>query len=75
MKFSMDGFRKQLNIDLIDLKQKIERVVAGKNFDADDLTESFNTIAQHSNLINCVYNDNDETFSDLSHISIDEIVA
>lgn len=71
MKFSMNGFRKSLNQDLIDLKIKLERVVAGKNFDADDLKESFNVIAQHSNVLNCVYDNDDEEFSDLSDLVIE----
>ena len=73
MNFSMDGFRKQLNVDLGDLKAILERVVAGKNFDVDDLAESFNIIVQHSNMINCVYDEGDASFSDLSHIVLDEI--
>lgn len=73
MKFSMNGFRKALNQDLIDLKLKLERVVAGKNFDADELKESFNVIDQHSNVLNCVYDNNDDEFSDLSDLAIEEL--
>ena len=73
MKFSMDGFRKQLHVDLDDLKQILERVMLGKNFDTDELAESFNIIVQHSNFINCVYSDKEEEFSNLSELRLDEL--
>ena len=73
MKFSMNGFRRQLHTDLDDLKQILERVMLGKHFDTDELAESFNIIVQHSNLLNCVYSDKEDEFSDLSNLHLEGI--
>lgn len=73
MKFSMNGFRKGLSWDIQTLRDVVWRAANGKAFDPDELIDAANAVISHSNVINCVYDDNDPEFSDLSHIEVKSI--
>jgi hypothetical protein len=73
MKFSMNGFRRQLSGDVGDLRFLIQKIVNGDHVDHEDLIDSINAVITHSNVINCVYSNDDPDFSDMSHLEIDHI--
>lgn len=73
MKFSMDGFRKTLSKDVRSLRDIIKDVVEGNDYDEDDLIEAVNEVIQHSNVLNCVSIEGDESFTDISNISVEYI--
>ena len=73
MKFSMNGFRKQLSNDVHVLKNMVSSVVAGEFYEIDDLINAMNDVIRHSNVINCVYQKGDPDFRDMSTIEIDYI--
>jgi len=70
MKFSMNGFRKQLSNDVDELREMVKNVLNDDYIDKDDLVEAMNDVITHSNVINCVYDDDDPNFSDISDIEI-----
>lgn len=73
MKFSMNGFRRQLSNDVSKLSELVEDVLRGDHYDEDDLVEAMNDVITHSNLINCVYSEGDEHFDDMSELEVEHI--
>lgn len=73
MKFSMNGFRRQLSGDVSNLRDMVENVAFGDWFDREDLINAMNQVITHSNVINCVYCKDDPDFSDLSDIRIENL--
>jgi len=73
MKFSMNGFRRQLSNDVKSLKDIVELVINESFYDKDDLVEAVNDVITHSNVVNCVYNDNDPDFIEMSDVEIDHL--
>lgn len=73
MNVSMDGFRKGLSGNVQNLRAIVERVSVGDHYDNDELIEAMNDVIQDSNVLNCIYSENDELFSDISHIEVEPI--
>lgn len=73
MKFSMNGFRRSLSAEVDRLRQEVERVVMGAGYDEEELAEAMNAVVTASNVINCVYQDGDDNFSDISDLEIPHI--
>jgi len=73
MKFSMNGFRRQLHNDVAELRQIAQRMVDGEFYAQIDFINAVNQIVQHSNVINCVYNDGDENFTDMSKMEVEQL--
>ena len=73
MKFSMNGFRKNLSGDAATLRDIVESVVNGDYYDNQDLIDAMNQIITHSNVINCVFQKDDPDFSDISHVEIEHL--
>jgi hypothetical protein len=73
MKFSMNGFRKQLSSDVTALRDIVRAVVDGDHYDKQDLIDAVNNIITHSNVVNCVYHKDDPDFSDISHIEVEHL--
>lgn len=73
MKFSMNGFRRQLSESCNQLKYIAQRILNDDFYDDEDLVEAVNEIIRHSNVLNCVYTDGDESFTDMSHVQIERI--
>ena len=73
MNFSMDGFRKHLSRDVQDLRDIVEAVVKGESFDNNELIEAMDDVVSQSNIINCVYKQDDPHFSDLSDLQVRHI--
>ena len=73
MKFSMNGFRRQLSEDCENLKQVVEQQMAGALFDEQDLIDAVNQIITHSNVINCVFDKERPECTDMSDIGVKHI--
>jgi len=69
MKFSMNGFRRNLVSDTNELGDAIRKIISDGSLDGDDeieLADLFNSIACHANCLNCVSISGDDMFSDMS---------
>tara|TARA_R110001583_G_scaffold34551_2_gene115897 strand:+ start:3053 stop:3280 length:228 start_codon:yes stop_codon:yes gene_type:complete len=73
MKFSMDGFRDQLSNDTRALKEIVGAVIRGEHYDEKDLVEAVNEVITKSNVLNCVYQEGDPLFNDMSEVSVEPI--
>lgn len=73
MKFSMNGFRRQLSADVRYLKELVEQVLCDDHVGKDDLRDAMNDVIQHSNVVNCVYQKDDPDFTDMSDWEIAHI--
>lgn len=72
MKVSMNGFRKNLSGDVEKLRELIKEVINDENwYDKQDLVDAMNQVIIHSNVLNCIFVEGDEDFSDLSHIELE----
>lgn len=73
MKFSMNGFRRNLSRDVNRLREIVECVLNDEYYDKTDLLEEMNQMVTHSNVINCVYEKDDPDFTDMSDLEIKHI--
>jgi hypothetical protein len=73
MKFSMNGYRRKLSHDVQLLRNISERIALGNNFDSDELVIAVNNVITDSNIINCVYDDKESDFTDMSNLSVEHI--
>lgn len=73
MQFSMDGFRESLSEDIKALRDIVSSIINEEHYDEDDLIEEMNKVITSSNVINCVFDDDNPSFNDISHIAIEHI--
>jgi hypothetical protein len=73
MIFSMNGFRRQLSGDVKTLKDIIERVLNNDFYEEEDLIDAVNNVITHSNVVNCVFDNENPDFNDMSEIEVDHI--
>ncbi len=73
MEISMDGLRKSLSRDINQLKSLVIDAANMQLHDRDELFEAMNQVIQDSNILNCVYNNDDDSFTDLSDVRVDPI--
>ena len=73
MKFSMDGFRRNLSSDVRELRDIVKCIVAGEYYDEDDLISAMNEIIISSNVINCVSDSDNDLFNDMSDVEVEHI--
>ena len=75
MKVNMNGARRSLTCGLNDLtvflKGLIERLPV---IEAQELGELHQELAQSVGILNCVYQDGDESFTDLSELAVDQLL-
>lgn len=69
----MDGFRKQLSADVKELRDLVGDVIRGNYVENDDLQDAMNEVITKSNVLNCVYDPEDKSFNDISHIEIEHL--
>ncbi len=65
MKFSMNGFRRQLSEDVETLRNLVRDSLNGEFCDREELVEAMNQVITHSNVINCVYQKDDPEFVEI----------
>lgn len=73
MKFSMNGFRHQLSCDIAELRDLVKDAINMDLHDKDELVDAMNRVITHSNVINCVYYENNPDFVDMGEIEIDHL--
>lgn len=73
MKFSMNGFRRQLSGDIETLRDITKDAMNGEFYDKEDLVEAINQIITHSNVLNCVYQKGDPEFIDMSDLEVEHL--
>jgi len=78
IKFSMNGFRGSLSEDVRDLRDLVTKVIRGyyesdDYCDMDELADAMNTIITSSNVLNCIFDDENESFSDMSDLEVEHI--
>jgi len=70
IKFSMNGFRRSMHIDAVDLRHTIQEFIDDDYCSLEDLkkefAEKFDALACAINSLCCIYDENDENFNDLS---------
>ena len=65
MKFSMNGFRRQLSGDIETLLELVRDSMNGELYDREDMVVAMNNVITHSNVINRVFNNDDPDFSEI----------
>ena len=70
MEVSMDGLRKGLCGNVQNLRDIVERVTVDDYFDNDELIEAMNDVIRDSNVLNCVYSDDNKSFNDIGHVEV-----
>jgi len=73
MKFSMNGFRRQLSNDTEALRNIARDVMNGDWYDKEDFVEAINQVIAHSNVLNCVSQRDDPEFIDMSELEIEHL--
>lgn len=73
MKFSMNGFRRQLSADIAELRELVRDSINMQLHDQDELVDAMNRVITHSNVVNCVYNKDDPDFVDMNELEIDHL--
>ena len=73
MKFSMNGFRRELSGEISDLRDMVRDVIKGEWYDKQDLADQLNKVITLSNVVNCVYNAEDPDFTDMNHLEIEHL--
>lgn len=69
----MNGFRQQLSNDISDLRDLVESVIKMEFYDTEELVDAMNRVITHSNVVNCVYSNDDPDFSDMNELEIEHL--
>ena len=70
MKFSMNGFRRNLSNDVRELRDISKAILAGEYYDKEDFAKAVDELIRHSNVINCVYNKDDPDFIEMADVEV-----
>lgn len=73
MKFSMNGFRRQLSGDVEELRFIVKNVINDEWYSKEELAEALNSVIQHSNVLNCVFYPNDPDFTDMGDLEVEHL--
>jgi|GEM_PF-2494319 len=73
MKFSMNGFRRQLSGDIQELRFQVNNVINDEWYSKEELAEALNAVIQHSNVLNCIYSSTDPDFTDMSDLEVEHL--
>lgn len=66
MKVNFDNLRKQLSISMSKLRDKVEKAAIDlPRGPAIDLQDHFDEVAQQTNMLHALYDDNDEMFNEI----------
>lgn len=73
MKFSINGFRRNLSNNVEELRDIVEKALSGDgldSFEKEDLKRCMNEVISNSNVLNCVFVKDDPEFIDMSHLEV-----
>lgn len=71
MKLSMNGFRRNISGDVQTLRDVTQAIISDHYWDKEDLVDAVNQIICHSNVLNCIYHDDDPDFTDMSDLEVE----
>lgn len=71
----MNGFRQQLSSDIANLRDLVKDALNDELLDPDDLIDAMNQVITHSNVVNCTFNTEDPSHTELAieieHLELD----
>jgi len=70
MKFSMNGFRRNLSNNVQELRDIVEKILSDDFYEDDDLERCMNELICNSNGLNCVYVKDDPEFVEMGHLHV-----
>jgi len=72
MKFSMNGFRRNLSNNVEELRDIVEKALSDDldSFEKEELKRCMNEVISNSNVLNCVFVTDDPEFLDMSHLEV-----
>ena len=72
MKFSMNGFRRNLSNNVEELRDIVEKALSDDldYFEKEELKHCMNEVISNSNVLNCVFVKDDPEFIDMSHLEV-----
>ena len=70
MKFSMNGFRRNFSEDVELLREIVSAVINDNDYDKEELVDSLNQVITHSNVINCIYDNENPDFNNMSDTEV-----
>lgn len=73
MKFSMNGFRRQLSGDIQELRFQVKNIINDEWYSKEDLAEALNAVIRHSNCLNCIYSSTDPDFTDMGDLEVEPL--
>ena len=73
MKVSMDGLRSNLSSDIEKLREVAEAILKDEWFDKEDFEDAMNDVITASNVLNCIYDNDNESFSDMGHVEVERL--
>jgi hypothetical protein len=73
MRFSMNGFRRNLSEDVENLRDLVQSVINDEDYDKEDLVDAINNVICQSNSLNCVSIDGNDDFSLMEDIEVELI--
>ena len=73
MKVSMDGLRSNLSSDIEKLREVAEAILKDEWFDKEDFEDAMNDVITSSNVLNCIYDNDNESFSDMGHVEVERL--
>ncbi|WP_010322994.1 hypothetical protein [Marinobacterium stanieri] len=71
MKFSMNGFRRNLSDEVERLRAHVLDVLTDEHVEKDEITDAMNQIICMSNSLNCVYQKDDPDFTNMRHVEVE----
>jgi hypothetical protein len=69
----MNGFRRNLSNDVEALREIVSSIVLDEDYEKRDLVDAMNEIIKSSNVINCVYSEDDPNFIDMSNVEVNHL--
>lgn len=70
MKFSMNGFRRNLSEDAQELRDIAQAIVRDECYDKEDFIAAVNQIICHCNCLNCVYVADEPDFTNMGDVEV-----
>lgn len=70
MKFSMNGFRRNLSDNAQELRDLAQSIVRDEWYDKEDFIAAVNNVICSSNCLNCVYTADDPDFTNMGDLEV-----
>jgi hypothetical protein len=71
IKVSMNGIRRNLSLDIQNLRDIVKNFLDGEFYERQELVDAMNVVICHSNSLNCIYLDDNPDFKDMGDIEVE----